>query len=269
MRLGICNEMFGDTPFDEVCRVAAEVGYEGIELAPFVFCEQVGDLTADDRASLRATAARHGLSIIGLHWLLIKPPGLHMTTPDDALRARTRDFFIELVHCCADLGGELLVCGSPKQRQVLDSREAAWERLVEVFQPVARAAGERGVTFCIEPLGPPENDFITCAAEGRAMVAAVDHPNFQLILDVKALCSGEPGDLPTAIRDSAAQLRHFHANDANLLGPGMGETDHGPIAAALRQIGYQHWVSVEVFKFELGGPELARQSFAGLQRWYA
>ncbi len=269
MRFSICNEMFGETPFDEVCRVAAEIGYEGVEVAPFVLVDSVNDLDADDRRKLVHTAADHGLAIVGLHWLLVKPEGLHMTTPDDALRTRTRDYFVDLVHCCADLGGEILVCGSPKQRTVIDDYQASWDRLVEVFKVVAKAAGERGVTFCIEPLGPPENQFITNAAEGRKMVADVDHPNFQLILDVKAMCSGEAGDIPSAIRASADQVRHFHANDANLLGPGMGDTDHGPIAAALREIDYQGWVSVEVFRFEQPGAEIARQSFAGLQRWYA
>lgn len=269
MRFSICNEMFGETPFDEVCATAKEIGYEGVEVAPFVLANSVNDLDADDRKKLKQTAADHGLAIVGLHWLLVKPEGLHMTTPDDEIRHRTRDYFVDLVHCCADLGGEILVCGSPKQRNVIDSYEASWDRLVEVFQPVAKAAGERGVTFCIEPLGPPENEFITNAEEGRKMVADVDHPNFKMILDVKAMCSGEPGSMPEAIRASRDEVAHFHANDANLLGPGMGDTDHGPVAAALNEIGYDGWVSVEVFKFELGGPEIARRSFAGLQRWYA
>jgi len=269
MRFSICNEMYQDTPFDEVCRSAAEIGYEGVEVAPFTLVDHVNQLDADDRAKLVKTAKDHGVAIVGLHWLLIKPEGLHMTTPDDELRHRTRDYFIDLVHCCADLGGEILVCGSPKQRNVLDTYDASWGRLVEVMKPVAKAAGERGVTFCFEPLGPPENEFITCAAEGRKLVADVDHPNFQMILDVKAMASGEPGAMADAIKASRDCMKHFHANDPNLLGPGMGDFDHTEVAAALREIDYDRWVSVEVFRFEQPGAEIARQSYAGLQRWYA
>jgi sugar phosphate isomerase/epimerase len=152
---------------------------------------------------------------------------------------------------------------------VIDTYEASWERLVEVMKPVAKAAGERGVTFCFEPLGPPENEFITCASDGRKLVADVDHPNFQLILDVKAMYSGEVGNMASAVRASRDCLRHFHANDPNLLGPGMGEFDHTDVANALRAIEYDGWVSVEVFRFEQPGAEIARESFAGLQRWYA
>ena len=268
MRFSICNEMYQDAPFDEVCRSAAEIGYQGVEVAPFTLVEHVAQLDADDRRKLVQTANDHGVAIVGLHWLLVKPEGLHMTTPDDALRNRTRDYFIDLVHCCGDLGGEILVCGSPKQRNVIDTYDDSRARLVEVMKPVAKAAGERGVTFCFEPLGPPENEFITCAEEGRKLVADVDHPNFQMILDVKAMAAGEPGSMADAIRASRDQMKHFHANDANLLGPGMGDTDHAPVAAALNEIGYNGWVSVEVFRFEQPGAEIARQSFEGLKRWY-
>ncbi|MBI2299204.1 MAG: sugar phosphate isomerase/epimerase [Armatimonadetes bacterium] len=269
MRFSICHEMFGETPFEEVCRTAAEIGYEGVEVAPFLFAEQVTELDAGFRKQLRRTAAYHGVEIVGIHWLLVKPAGLHMTTPDDALRLRTRDYLVELVHFCADIGGTILVAGSPKQRQVIDTYEASWARLVESMKVVAGAAGERGVTFCFEPLGPPENEFITTGAEAMRLVEEVDLPSFQMILDVKAMCAGETEPIPDVIRRCAPHVRHFHANDADLLGPGMGNTDHAPIAAALKEIGYRGWVSVEVFKFELGGPEIARRSMECLRRWYA
>lgn len=269
MRFAVCNEMFEQMPFDEVCRVAAEIGYEGVEIAPFTLAEQVGQLDAAARRAIADTAARHGLTIAGTHWLLVKPAGLHMSTPDDTVRRRTRDYFIELVHFCADIGGEILVCGSPKQRTVIDTPEASRERLIEVFRDVAAVAGERGVTFCLEPLAPSETEFINTAADGVAIIEAVDHPNFRLILDCKAMSGSESAPLDQVIRNNREHLRHFHANDPNLLGPGMGELDHRPLGAALRDIGYAGWVSVEVFDFALGGLELARRSFATLRECYA
>lgn len=269
MRFGICHEMFGDLPFESVCRTAAELGYEGVEVAPFVLADNVNQIDATGRKAIEQAAADAGVAIIGTHWLLVKPEGLHMTTPDDALRNRTRDYFVDLVHFTGDIGGEIMVCGSPKQRNVIDTYEASFDRLVDVFGPVAEAAGERGVTFCFEPLGPPENEFIQTAAEAIKLIERVAHPNFQLILDVKAMCAGESDPMEDVVRASREHVRHFHANDANLLGPGMGETDHTQVAAALKETDYQGWVDVEVFKFELGGPEIARQSMLGLQRWYA
>lgn len=268
MRFSICNEMFLDTPFDEVCRVAQEIGYRGVEIAPFTFADNVNDISPGQREEIVRTAERHQLEIVGIHWLLVKPEGLHMSTPDDELRLRTRDYFVDLVNFCGDLGGSILVCGSPKQRNVIDSYEASWQRLVDTFKHVAAAAGERGVTFCIEPLGPSDTEFLMTGDEGARMVNDVNHPNFQMILDVKAMSGAETDPLPEVIKRNAQYVRHFHANDPNLLGPGMGELDHTAIGQALRDIHYSGWVSVEVFKFELGGAEIARQSFAALQRWY-
>jgi sugar phosphate isomerase/epimerase len=268
MRFALCNEMFGPTPFHEICHIAADVGYEGIEIAPFTLADTVHDLGAGDRTALRKMVEEHGLKVVGLHWLLIKPPGLHLTTPDDALRERTLDYVADLITFCGDVGGEIMVCGSPKQRTVLDSYEASWQRAVDGFKRLADLAAPRGVTLCVEPLAPSETEFITCAADALRLVEAVDHPHFQMILDVKAMTGGETEPLGDVIRKAAPHLRHFHANDPNLLGPGMGDFDHGEVAAALREVGYAGWVSVEVFRFELEGYTLASRSMEGLRRWY-
>lgn len=269
MRFAVCNELFGPTPFHDICHIAADIGYDGIEIAPFTLADTVHDLPENDRAAIRKMAESHGLAIAGIHWLLVKPVGLHLTTPDDELRLRTQAYLLDLIDFCADLGGEILVCGSPKQRTILDNYEASWARALEGFKRLAERAGERGVTFCLEPLAPSETDFFQNSAEAVAMVGAVDHPAFQMILDVKAMSGGETDPLPDVIKRCAPHVRHFHANDPNLLGPGMGPLDHTEIGAALRAIDFQGWVSVEVFRFELEGEDIARQSFAGLQRWYA
>jgi sugar phosphate isomerase/epimerase len=269
MAFSVCNELFGPTPFHEICHQVSELGYQGLEIAPFTLADTVHDLLPGDRVALRKMVEDHGLAVVGLHWLLVKPEGLHLTTPDDALRARTQAYVGDLIDFCGDIGGTIMVCGSPKQRTVLDTYEAAWARARDGFRRLADRAAGRGVTLCLEPLAPAENEFITCADEALAMIAAVNHPHFQLILDVKALTGGEREPLGDVIRRAGPHLRHFHANDPNLLGPGMGEFDHAEVAAALREIGYSGWISVEVFRFELEGYTIAQRSLDGLRRWYA
>ena len=122
-----------------------------------------------------------------------------------------------------------------------------------------------GVTLAVEPLGPEEGDFLLTADLGSSLVERVGSPHCRLHLDVKAMASeGKP--IPEIIRRHARHLAHFHANDANRRGPGMGAIDFLPILEALREIHYQGWVSVEVFDYAPGVEALARESIEYLQK---
>ena len=267
MKLAICNELFENWPWEGVCDFVRSTGYRGIEVAPFTLAERAERITPQQRTELRAAAESRGLEIIGLHWLLAKPPGLHITHPDAAIREATAGYFIELVNLCADLGGKVMVIGSPKQRNLLPGvdREQAMEYAAQVFTPCLESAAGRGVTLAIEPLSPRETDFLVCAAEAVELIERIDHPNFRLQLDVKAM-SYETKPIPQIIRESAKHLVHFHVNDPNLLGPGMGEIRYEPILAALREAGYDGWLCVEAFDFSYGAEKIAKASVEYLRK---
>src|SRR5438309_958003 len=118
MRYAICNETFDGWDHARVCRFVAGLGYTGLEVAPFTLAPRITDVPADRRQALRRQAEDCGLQIIGLHWLLAKTEGLHVTSPDEAVRRRTADYLVELARCCHSLGGDLMVFGSPAQRRV-------------------------------------------------------------------------------------------------------------------------------------------------------
>jgi sugar phosphate isomerase/epimerase len=143
--------------------------------------------------------------------------------------------------------------------------EQAWDWAQGVFAPAVKQARDRGVTICLEPLAPTETNFINTAAEAIRFVRQLDSPSFKIILDVKAMCS-ETKPIPQIIRDSWPHFAYLHANDSNLKGPGFGDVDFRPIAGALREVGYEGFVSVEVFNFDEGPELIARQSLAYLQR---
>jgi len=266
VRFAMCNEFCQGWDFESACGLAAQAGYEGIEVAPFTLAERVTDIAAGGRAAIRAAARRHGIEIVGIHWLLVKPQGLYMNHPDADLRRRTADYLHAEIDFCADLGGKVMVAGSPKQRDVLpgDTYEAAWDRTADLFRELAPHAERRGVCLCIEALTTRETNFICTAAEARRLVEAVNHPAFQMILDVKAM-AGDVEPMAEIIGKSAPYLRHFHANDENLKGPGFGKTDFRPIAAALDEIGYKGYVSVEVFDFSDPPEKIARESLRYLR----
>lgn len=269
MKIALCNEMFEGRQIAEICPIAARLGYDGIEIAPFTLARCATDITPEQTRSVRETAGKHGLEIVGLHWLFAGPPGLHMTTPDDAVWRRTRDYLGVLVDLCGDLDGKVLVVGSPKQRSLIEgqTREGAWERAKRLFLSALDKAAARGVTLCLEPLSPKETDFINTVSEGMRMVREIGHPNFKIHLDVKAMCS-ENAPVADVIRSVRAEdIGHFHVNDPNLYGPGMGETDYAPIVAAMRDIGWNKWLSVEVFKYDPDPETIARRSMEYLRSY--
>jgi sugar phosphate isomerase/epimerase len=268
MKLAICNELFENRPWEEVCDFVASAGYSGIEVAPFTLASRAEAITPERRAGLLLAAESRGLQIIGLHWLLMTPPGLYITHPDPAIRLATAGYFIELVNLCADLGGKVMVIGSPKQRSLLPGvdRDQAMGYAAEVFTPCLAPAAKRGVTLAIEPLSPRETDFLTSAADAVELIDRIGHPNFRLQLDVKAM-SSEAKPIPQIIRESAKHLAHFHVNDPNLLGPGMGEVRFEPIIAALNEIRYGGWLSVEVFDFSRGAEKIAGESAAYMKQF--
>jgi sugar phosphate isomerase/epimerase len=193
-----------------------------------------------------------------------------MTTPDQAAWQRTRDYFAALLDLCADLGGKVLVLGSPKQRSVIEgqTKEGAWRRAVDLLSSLLDRADKLGLTICFEPLSPAETNFINTVEEGMKMVREIAHPNFKIHLDVKAMCS-EAKPVPAVIRSvKAGDIGHFHVNDPNLYGPGMGEVDYAPIAEAVRSVGYDKWLSVEVFKYDPDPETIAKKSIDYLRQFW-
>jgi sugar phosphate isomerase/epimerase len=124
------------------------------------------------------------------------------------------------------------------------------------------------VTICLEPLASAETNFINTAAEAIEFIQQFGSPNFKIILDVKAMCS-EAKPIPQIIRESWPHFAHFHANDKNLKGPGFGDVDYRPVAAALKQVGYDGFVSVEVFNFDEGAETIASKSLDYLRQVFA
>lgn len=261
MKFAICQELFVDWDWERQCRFMAETGYTGIEVAPFTLAPRITEVSAGRRQELRTIAEAHGLTICGLHWLLAKTEGLHLTTPDSAVRKATSQYVIDLGNACADLGGTVMVFGSPLQRNLIDgtTREQAMERAADVFRAAMPALADRGVKLALEPLTPKETNFLNTCAEAVELMRMVDHPNIVLHQDVKAMLS-EASPIPELIAQFADVTGHFHVNDDNLLGPGMGRTDYHPIFEALLRTGYSGWVSVEVFDYSPGAEHIARES---------
>jgi sugar phosphate isomerase/epimerase len=261
MKFAICNETFRDWPIDKGFAFAAECGYTGIEIAPFTIAADVREIAAGERARVRKAAEAAGLEVVGLHWLLAKTVGLHVTSPDSAVRRRTAEYLKELARFCADLGGRLMVFGSPQQRSLapgVDAKQGT-QYAEEVLSCVLPELEQNEVTLALEPLGPEETNFLVTTGEAVRLAERIGSPHVRLHLDCKAMVT-ESTPIPDLIRRYRQLLAHFHANDPNRQGPGFGTLDFRPILQALGEIDYGGWVSVEVFDYNPGIENLAKRS---------
>lgn len=261
MKYAICNETFQNWDHARICSTIAELGYTGLEVAPFTLAPLITDVSSAKRSQLRKEAEAAGVRIIGLHWLLAKTEGFHLTSPDPEVRKRTGDYFAELARAAAEMGGTLLVLGSPLQRNLPDgtTKAAAIDLAADTLSHCLKALEETEVTMCLEPLTPAETNFMNTAQDGVELIEKLAHPYVKLHLDVKAM-SAEAEPTPDVIRANKKYLHHFHANDPNLRGPGFGKTDFRPIFSALKDVHYDGWVSVEVFDYTPDAETIARES---------
>ncbi len=266
MRFAICNELFQDWPWERALELTLECGYTGWEIAPFTLGRRPEQLTSERRLQLAEQLRRSGVEMVGLHWLLAKTEGYHLTTADGSVRDKTAKYLGQLAELCRDLGGTIMVLGSPQQRNFPPemTHEQADENAIGVLEALLPELERLQVTLALEPLGPGEGNYWNHAAQTVKVIQRLNSPHIQLHLDVKAM-STEGKPIEDIIREQAQYLVHFHANDPNLLGPGMGDVKFEPIFKALADANYDGWVSVEVFDYSPGIEAIARQSMQNMR----
>jgi D-psicose/D-tagatose/L-ribulose 3-epimerase len=272
MKFAICNEIFfyedkEKWTIRKQFEAAAELGFDGIEISPFTLNDLVQEITDEQKQEIRDASAATGVEVAGIHWLLIGPTGLHGTDPDPEVRARTLAYFEDLVRFGVDIGGQMMVVGSPKQRAIQEgvTYEQAWEWFKQAMTAAGKVGQAADFKVCIEPLYEGTgNNFIHRAEEARKMAQEIHLPNVGVILDTYS-GSKEEADLPQAIRDTACCLYHYHCNDHNGLAPGLGDLDFVPYMKALLDINYQRYCSIEVFDFKRDAKEHAGKGLATLQ----
>jgi len=261
MRIALCNEVLAGMPLERQCEYAARLGYDGLEIAPFTLSDEPEKISTTEAARIRAVVEASGLVVTGLHWLLVKPDGLSLTDPDASVRSRTLDVMIHLIGLCEELGGTVLVHGSPKQRQIAtgETHAVALARLGDALAQVALAAARVGVTYCIEPLSRRETSLVNTIAEAAELVRSIDHPNLRTMIDCSAAGLTETEPVPALIDRwlPSGLIAHVQVNDPNRRGPGQGEMKFAPILAALKRHNYAGTIAVEPFDYSPDGPAAA------------
>jgi D-psicose/D-tagatose/L-ribulose 3-epimerase len=269
MRIALCNEVIAPMPFPAQCQYAAKLGYDGLEIAPYTLSEEPHRMGTARIAAARAAAEDAGIAVTGLHWLLVKPLGLSISTKDDAVRKKTIDVMLALIDTCAELGGKYLVHGSPQQRRLEagETRAAAMARAQASFAAVAERAQKAGVVYCIEALAAESTPLINTLEEAARMVAQINSPSIRTMLDCSAAGRMEREPLSALIERWVPKgvIAHVQVNDRNRRGPGQGEQRFAPLFAALKRNKYSGDVAVEPFDYVPDGPSAAARAIGYLR----
>ena len=264
MRIALCNEVIAPMPFPRQCEYAAKLGYDGLEIAPYTLSEDPPRLGAAQIAAARSAAQDCGIAVTGLHWLLVKPAGLSISSKDEAVRRRTVDAMRRLIELCAELGGRYLVHGSPHQRRVEagETRAAALARAKECFAAIAERAQDAGVLYCIEPLSSEQTPLINTLDEAAQIVAEIASPAVKTMLDCSSAGRMEKEPLGALAERWLPKgvIAHVQVNDRNRRGPGQGEQRFAPLFAALKKNRYTGDVAVEPFDYVPDGPGAAARA---------
>jgi len=264
VRIALCNEVIAPMPFPRQCEYAAKLGYDGLEVAPYTLSDEPHRIGAAQLAAARSAAQDCGIAVTGLHWLLVRPAGLSISTKDAAVRKKTVDVMHALIDQCAELGGRYLVHGSPHQRRIDpgETRAAAMARAKESFAAIAEHAAKAGVVYCIEPLSSEQTPLINTLDEAAGMVEQIGSPAVRSMLDCSSAGRMEKAPLPALVDRWVPQgvIAHLQVNDRNRRGPGQGEQRFAPLFAALKKNGYRGDVAVEPFDYVPDGPAAAARA---------
>ena len=263
-KYALCSEIVKEFSWQEQCSIIGNAGYEGVEIAPFTLVKEgVDEITAGDRQQMVQHMKDAGIVCAGLHWLFVPPPqGLHFTTPDSALREKSIGYLDKLIDFCGDMGGEVMVFGSPAQRgtsqgiSIIDATSYFAEGLAKV----ADHAKDRNVTILVESLPKSQTDVVNTLEEAMQVVNRIGHPNISTMFDFHN-AEDETESLTGLIQKHIKDIRHMHIQnmDGTLIIPDKIPQDIIDIFGTLKKLDYNKWISIEVFDFTPGGKFIAEE----------
>lgn len=247
MKLAVSNIAWSKDEEPAIATLLKDLGVNYIELAP---TKQWSDptITPDDEIqAYKDWWASYGIDVVAFQSMLFNRPDLKIfESPEN--RAECLNYLQEFVVLAGKMGARTMVFGSPKNRQRTNlDIEQANATAAEFFTTIGTTAKENGVYFCIEPNAIQYAcDFVTNASEGIELVKKVNTDGFGLHLDIACMTlAGD--DITKSITEAAPLLQHFHISSPMLeTVEDRSDVHHSEAAAALRKIGYDKFVSIEM-----------------------
>jgi D-psicose/D-tagatose/L-ribulose 3-epimerase len=238
LNLLVYTATFSKDRVDLIHKVA-DMGFDGVEI-PF------NDLSILDPQATRRACEATGMGLTSCAVLL---PGTSITSPDIAERKAGIERLRRIIDITAEMGGDAAAGPLYAPVSYLTGRgrtDDEWKWCVEGLRAAAEHAEKARIDVAIEPLNRFETYFLNTAEDAVKLVKAVDHENLKVQIDTFH-GNIEEKDTAAAIRATGAFLGHFHASESDRGVPGTGQVKWKECFSALREIGYNRWVTIESF----------------------
>ncbi|GGJ11712.1 xylose isomerase [Alicyclobacillus cellulosilyticus] len=239
MKFAAQENLVPGATFREKVQHLKRLGYEGVELRGDHLAERVQEVKAALRESGIAATCICGGFKFGLLF------------PNKADREESKAQIKQLLAIAADVGAEGVIVvpifGGPQIPDLSPWKTAVElerELLVEQLAELAAYAGTQGTKVILEPLNRYETHLLNRLEQAAEICDRVGSPHMTVLADFFHM-NIEEADIAASLRAAGRWLGYVHLADSNRVVPGLGHTDFKSGFAALRDIGYAGWMSLE------------------------
>jgi sugar phosphate isomerase/epimerase len=268
MRISISNIAWRPEDDTSVAALLAKHGVDAIDVAPGKYFEDFATTSTKDITDVRLWWVDRGVEIVGMQAVLFGTQGLNLFG-EPAVREQMLTYLAHVCRIAQGLGARFLVFGSPRNRDRSGRDDRSTAKIArDFFRELGGIAADQDTMICLEPNPPVYGaNFMTDASTTAEVVRAVDHPAIRMQLDVGALTlNGERA--AEVLAADADIVAHIHASEPQLKVLGDCGTDHGSVAAAIRERCPDRIVTIEMREDEAAPMESLDRALAFAKRWY-
>ncbi|MEG2287472.1 MAG: TIM barrel protein [Ruthenibacterium sp.] len=261
MKIALFTAAFSNYPIERAFEAAAKYGYDGIEIGGFRPHAYAPDLMAGGAKKIRSLSQQYHLPIVSYAPENTGSPH-SLVFQDDAMNDESLAYFKLTLDAAKEIGSEycMLACNHPGYGR---NKETVKKRFIENMRVLADYAEKIEQTIILEPVTPFEGTIITTSDDVRWALDQVNSPRFKCMLDLACpLTCGEP--ICSYFEKMGSDMRHIHFIDCvstseDHLIPGDGEMDFPRIVSYLKEVGYDGYLSLELFSRYANEPDFAAQ----------